>query len=177
MLVVVFAAECTLFVFDRFKWFPFNHHKVWAVLICCAAVGGAILLFVFWFLASLLLRWWFQFSLRSLLFLPVVVALACGWLATTVGAARKQREAAEWLCAKETNKVGDTDPEWSCWVWLGDDVNGGLWKPGVWFIGEDCERDGRPGRTGCESYCAVPWDVSFLRTLRRWRCGAPMMTT
>ena len=46
-----------------------------------------------WFLAALVFRWRFQFSIRSLLLLPVVVAITCGWLARALEASRQQREA------------------------------------------------------------------------------------
>ena len=52
--------------------------------------------FVFlWFLAALLFRLRFQFSIRSLLLLTVVVAIPCSWLAVEREQARKQREAVE----------------------------------------------------------------------------------
>ena len=41
-----------------------------------------------WFLAALLLRWRFQFSILSLLVLVVVVAVPFSWLATGMKQAR-----------------------------------------------------------------------------------------
>ena len=48
-----------------------------------------------WFLAALVFRLRFQFSILSLLLLVVVVAVPFSWLATEMKAARKQREAVE----------------------------------------------------------------------------------
>ena len=50
-------------------WFPFNQHKGWTVLIAIATVGAALLLMFLWFLAALLFRLRFQFSILSLLVL------------------------------------------------------------------------------------------------------------
>ena len=50
-----------------------------------------------WFLAALVFRLRFQFSILSLLVLVVVVAVPFSWLATEMKAARKQREAVEWI--------------------------------------------------------------------------------
>ncbi len=48
-----------------------------------------------WFAAALLLRWRFQYSLRSLLLLVTVCAVACSWLAVTVQNGERQKRAAE----------------------------------------------------------------------------------
>ena len=48
-----------------------------------------------WFLAALVFRWRFQFSILSLLFLVVVVAVPCSWLSAEKKRAKKQREAVE----------------------------------------------------------------------------------
>ena len=86
------ALEGFLLLSAWFRWFPFNQHKGWTVLIAIAAVGAALLLMFLWFLAALVFRWRFQFSILSLLLLVVVVAVPCSWLATEMKAARKQRE-------------------------------------------------------------------------------------
>ena len=51
-----------------------------------ASVGAALLLMFLWFLAALVFRWRFQFSILSLLVLVVVVAVPCSWLATEMKA-------------------------------------------------------------------------------------------
>ncbi len=89
------AAEVFLFVSERFEWFAFNRHKGYTVLITVAAVAVMLLLTFSWFLLSLIFRWRFQFSIRSLFLLTVVVAAASGWLATARQQAEKQRVAVE----------------------------------------------------------------------------------
>jgi hypothetical protein len=78
-----------------FRWFPFDQHKVWTVLIAIASVGVAILLMFLWFLFALVFRLRFQFSILSLLLLVVVVAIPFSWLAPQMQQARQQREAVE----------------------------------------------------------------------------------
>ena len=60
-----------------------------------AAVGAVFVLMLLWFLVALAFRRRFQFSLRSLLLLVVVVAIPCSWLATEMKAARRQRDSAK----------------------------------------------------------------------------------
>ena len=94
-MVALLAVEGLLWLSERFHWFPFDEHKGYAVLICLATVGAAFLLMSLWFLAALVFRLRFQFSIRSLLALTVVVAAACSWLAVERDRARKQRETVE----------------------------------------------------------------------------------
>ena len=65
------------------------------MLVTIAAVGAALLLMLLWFLVALLFRRRFQFSLRSLMLLVVVVAIPCSWLAVARKAAREQQAAVE----------------------------------------------------------------------------------
>ena len=97
------ALEGFLLLSERFEWFAFNRHKGWTVLIAVASVVVAMLLMFLWFLAALVFRWRYQFSIRSLLVLTVVVAAACSWLAVKRQQARQQQEVAE-----EIAKVGGT---------------------------------------------------------------------
>ena len=89
------AVEGFLILSERFQWFAFNQHKGYTMLIAVAAVAAIMLLTSFWFLLSLIFKWRFQFSIRSLLVLMVVVAVACSWLAAARKRAREQREAVE----------------------------------------------------------------------------------
>ncbi len=77
---------------EWFGWFAFNHHKGWTMLITVAAVAMMMVLMFLWFLAALVFRLRFQFSILSLFVLTVVVAIACSWLAVARERARKQRE-------------------------------------------------------------------------------------
>ena len=80
-IVALLALEGFLLLSAWFRWLPFNEHKGYTVLICLAAVGAALVLMFLWFLAALVFRLRFQFSMLSLmLLLPVVVAVPCaGW--------------------------------------------------------------------------------------------------
>ncbi len=94
-VVALLALEGLLWLSGRFRWLPFNQHKGWTVLVCLATVAAAFVLMFLWFLAALVFRWRFQFSIRSLFVLTVVVAVPSAWLAAEMKAARKQREAVE----------------------------------------------------------------------------------
>ncbi len=86
------AVEGLLWLPDRFHWFPFNEHKGYAVLIAAASVAGAMSLMLLWLAAALVFRWRFQYSIRSVLVLAVVVAMLCSWFAVAMRAAREQKE-------------------------------------------------------------------------------------
>jgi hypothetical protein len=98
-LAGLLAVEGLLFLSERFHWFAFNTHKGWTVLIALASVGVFLLIMLLWFLAALVFRCWFQFSIRSLLVLTVAVALSCSWLATEMKAAKTQKDAARCISA------------------------------------------------------------------------------
>ena len=95
LLPVLLAVEGLLWLSERFQWFAFNQHKGYAVLIAVASVAAFLLLVFLWFLAALVFRWRFQFSLLSMLVMPLVVVIVFGWLATEMKAARQQREVVE----------------------------------------------------------------------------------
>ena len=82
LVVGLLAVEGFLLLCEWFRWFPFNQHKGWTVLVAVAAVGLSLFLMFLWFLAALIFRWPFQYGLRSLLLLVVAVAVPCSWIAT-----------------------------------------------------------------------------------------------
>ncbi len=84
-------------------WPPW--HKGYAVLSAVAGVGAAMLLMFAWFAVAVVFRWRFQFSIRSLLLLVVVVALPCSWLGVEIKKAREQQKAVIALC--EAGEVFD----------------------------------------------------------------------
>ena len=86
------VVEGLLWLSERFSWFPFNHHKGWTVLIAVVAVCVVFGILLLWLAASLLFRWRFQFSIRSLLVLVVVVAVPCSWLTVKIQAAKLQKK-------------------------------------------------------------------------------------
>ena len=73
-LIVLLVVEGLLLLSERFRWFPFNDHKGWTVLIAVASAGAAFLAMILCCAIALVFRWPFQFSLRSLLALVVAVA-------------------------------------------------------------------------------------------------------
>ncbi len=77
LILALLVIEGVLWLWDRLGCFP----KGWMVLTVVGTVGLSMLVMFLWFAASLLFRWRFQFSLRSLLVLVLVVAIPCSWLA------------------------------------------------------------------------------------------------
>ena len=121
------VVECLLWLSDRYRWFGFNEHKGWTVLIAVAAVGVAMLLILGWFIASLLFRWRFQFSIRSLLVLVVAVAVPCSWLGVEMKKAKEQRKALE-----ESERLGgylryDYEATWLGFAILNPGPPGPVW--------------------------------------------------
>ena len=84
------AATGLLFLSERWRWFPFNAHKGWTVLIAVAAVGVVLASMLLWWLVALVFRSRFQFGIRTLLVLVVAVALPFSWLAVEMKKAREQ---------------------------------------------------------------------------------------
>ena len=95
-------------------------------------IGAAFVAMLLWFLAAVVFRLRFQFSIRSLLMLMVVVAIPCSWLAE----ARKQREIVveiekaggevhyDFQLDPSFNGVSGAKPPGPAWLrkWLGDDL-------------------------------------------------------
>ncbi len=92
-VIILLVVECLLWLSERFQWFAFNEKKGWTVIIAVAVVGAGFLLMLLWLVASLLFRWRFQFSIRSLLTLAVVVAIPCSWMMVETQRARTQHDA------------------------------------------------------------------------------------
>ena len=88
LILALLVVECLLWMSERFQW-P-TWHKGYAVLIAVASVGVVFWIMLLWLVVSLSFRWRFQFSIRSLLVLPVVVALPCSWFACEMRKAERQ---------------------------------------------------------------------------------------
>lgn len=86
-----------LWLAERFDWFRLYRHKGWPVLIAIAVVAGFAILLLLWWIAALLLRLRFQFSVRTLIFFCAVEALVCIWLAIEVRDARRQSQLISWI--------------------------------------------------------------------------------
>jgi hypothetical protein len=95
LVIGLLVVEGLLWLSARFQWFWFNEKKGWTVLIAVAVVGVAFLFMLLWFIVALVFHLRFQFSIRSLLALVVVVALPFSWLAVEMKAAKEGRAAVE----------------------------------------------------------------------------------
>ncbi len=100
-VVALLALEGFLLLSQWLQWFAFNRHAIWSILIAAAAIAATMLLMFFWLLLALIFKWRFQFSIRALLLLTLVVAIACAWFVAAREQARKQREIVE-----EVRKAG-----------------------------------------------------------------------
>ena len=84
-----------LFLAERFRWFAFNEHKGYTVLIAVANISAALAALLLWFAPALVFRCRFQFGIRMLLVLVVAVALPCSWLAVEMKEASIQKDVSE----------------------------------------------------------------------------------
>ena len=121
LVVLLLATTGFLYLSERFQWFSFNSHTGWTVLLAVASVGVVLLLMLPWLVAALIVRWRFQFSIRSLLLLVVAVALPFSWLAVEMKKARDNKKA-----LNEIQSVGGSfayQLVWPEWVrrFVGDD--------------------------------------------------------
>lgn len=92
LILGLLAVQILLFLSQQFQWFWFNELKGWTVLIATAVLGLAMGVLLLWLLASLLLRWRFQFSLRSFLLLVVAIVVPSAWFAAELRRAESQRK-------------------------------------------------------------------------------------
>jgi hypothetical protein len=84
-----------LLLSEQLSWFAFSEHKNLALLIAVADCGVTLSILILWFVVALLLRKRFQYALRSLLALTMIVAILCSWFMVQRGQASRQQEAAE----------------------------------------------------------------------------------
>jgi hypothetical protein len=87
-VIGLLIVECLLWLSDRFGWLGW--HKGYAVLTGVGMVVAAVLVLLLWWLAALVSRWRFQFSVLALLVLTTSIALLSGWLAMEMKNARNQ---------------------------------------------------------------------------------------
>ena len=84
-------------------------HKGYAVLAAVAGVGVVLAVMLLWWLVALVFRWRFQFRLRTLLVLTVVVALPCSWLGLEMKRAKQQRDAVAAIRRLGGNAIHDRE--------------------------------------------------------------------
>ncbi len=103
VVVLLLAVEGLLLLAEPLHCFS----KGWPAITAIAAVAAALLLMFFWFLLALLFHCRFQFGIRALLVLTLVVAILCSWLATEMKQARKQQTAAQAVVDARGNVMYD----------------------------------------------------------------------
>jgi hypothetical protein len=111
LVLGLLVVEGMLWLSKRFQCFGFNEKKGWTVLIAVGSVGVVLMLMLLSFLVALVFRWRFQFSIRSLLALVIVVALPFSWLAVEMKAARVQHEAVEEIAKLPGGAIHDSEME------------------------------------------------------------------
>jgi len=94
-LIGLLAAVLLLLAADRFELLGLTRGSGWNVLLAAAVVCLGMLSGILWFVASLLLRRRFQFSLKSVFVLTLIVAILCSWLAVKKQQANRQKAAVE----------------------------------------------------------------------------------
>jgi hypothetical protein len=114
LIVGLLVVEGLLLLSERYRWFWFNEKKGWAVLVCVAVLGVAMLVMLGWFVVSLIFRWRFQFGIRSLLVLVVVVAIPCSWLVV-----ERERELNRWRDAIRSSMCEESEKK-RLLIWLND---------------------------------------------------------
>ncbi len=129
------AVTGLLFASEKWGWFPFNGHKGYTVLAAAAGVGVVLVVMLLWWLVALVFRWRFQFGIRTLLVLTVVVALPFSWLSMEMKTAKGQKAVVEaieqlgggvdfdWEYDKNFVHLPSALPHDPVWLrsWLGDD--------------------------------------------------------
>ena len=91
LLLALVPVWGVLFLAEHYRWLP----KGYPVLLAVVTLAAMLVLLLLWFAAALLFRGRFQFSIRSLLLLTVIVSVWGSWFAVEMRGARRQREAAE----------------------------------------------------------------------------------
>lgn len=92
-LIGLLAVEGLFLLSERFQWFGVNEKKGYTLLITIATVAFAVVLMLLWFVVSVLRRWRFQFRMRSVLVLVLLVAIPLCWFATSMRGAKRQQAA------------------------------------------------------------------------------------
>lgn len=91
-LFALFAIEIALYASEQYRWFEFNRHKNWTVLVNVAVVAVGLLLVLLWVAGAALFKRRPQFALSTLMGLVFVVGLACGWLSNEIANTRSQED-------------------------------------------------------------------------------------
>jgi hypothetical protein len=131
LILGLLAVEGLLWLSNWLCWPTWQ--KGYAVLATAATVGVVLLAMFLWFVAALAFRLRFQFSLRSLLILSVVVALPSGWMAAEAKQARRQSV----MVAKVLALGGSVGDEWWFGLYVAGEERGWARK----FFGDEFFHD------------------------------------
>ena len=93
LMVILSAALGVLLLSEWFCCFPLNEQKGYTILAALVTVAAALVFMLLWFIRAITLARRFQFSLRSLMVLVVVVSILCSWFSVKLRAARRQERA------------------------------------------------------------------------------------
>ncbi len=93
VILGLLIVEGLLWLSNRLGWPAWQ--KGYAVLVTVALVGVVLLAMLLWFAVAFVFRLRFQFSVRSLMVLVLVVAVPCSWLAAEMNRAKVQQAAVE----------------------------------------------------------------------------------
>jgi hypothetical protein len=97
MMLGLLAVDGFLLASEKYCWFAFNTHKCWALLIAIASVIFVIAFMLLWFVLALIFHCRFQFGIRSLFVLTLVIAIPSSWRAVEIQHTKRQLEAAKSL--------------------------------------------------------------------------------
>ena len=92
-LVGLLAVLLLVLAADRFELAGLIRGSGWNVLLAAAIVCLGLVVGLLWCAVNLLLRWRFQFSLKSMLLFTLIVAILCSWFAVRVRQAKRQEAA------------------------------------------------------------------------------------
>ena len=102
-VLLLLLVEALLFLSNWLGWPAW--HKGYAVLTGVAVVGVAMLGMLAWYGLALVFRRRFQFGIRSLLVLAIIVAIPCSWMTLAMRKAQQQKAAVAALVKTWPNKV------------------------------------------------------------------------
>ncbi len=97
LVVALLAVVCLLWLANRFEWFGLEHYKGWPVLIAFAAIMATTTLLAVWWIASFLFGWRFQFRIRALVLVVVIVSMTGKWFVDLRSSAREQSKVVAWV--------------------------------------------------------------------------------
>ncbi len=91
VLLALLPVWAGLFLCEHFRWLP----RGYPVLLALATLAAILVFLLLWFAVALVFRRRFQFTIRSLLFLTLIVSIWGSWFGVEMRAARRQREAVD----------------------------------------------------------------------------------